>query len=237
MLLLLMLLQNRIQTAFDALPDHKKSKKALADYCGVSPPSVNGWFNGKTKSLKGTSLIKAAEYLNVREQWLADGTGPKERDDRRSFDANIGPADVGTRRIPLLNYVQAGMFTEIGSNFSAEGMEYLLTDLDVSSRAFALEIKGFSMKAPAGSSTDSFSPGDRIIVDCEVSPRPGDFVVAKNGGNEATFKKYRLVKVDDEGREIFELVPLNPDFPTIRSDEQHLEIIGTMLEHRKSYRR
>ncbi|WP_372372507.1 LexA family protein [Alcaligenes faecalis] len=126
--------------------------------------------------------------------------------------------------------VQAGVFRDPGQNFTFEEVEYLLTDLCLSERSFALQIKGDSM-------LPDFKEGDRIIVDCELTPRPGDYVVAKNSEEEATFKKYRLLCIDEGGQEIFELVPLNEDYPSIRSDQHAIEIIGTMVEHRKYYRR
>jgi len=69
-------------------------------------------------------------------------------------------------------------------------------------------------------------------VDPDESPRLGDYVVAKNGGEEATFKKYRPRGIDENGQEVFELVPLNDDYPTMNSGRQHIEIIGVMVEHR-----
>lgn len=147
------------------------------------------------------------------------------------FDANVVPVtSTGERRIPLLNYVQAGTFADPGQNFTGEEMEYLLTNLPMSDRSFALEIRGDSM-------LPEFRPGDFVFIDCELCARPGDYVVAKNSREEATFKKYRLLRIADNGREIFELVPLNPDFPSMRSDEHQISIIGVMMEHRKIYRR
>ena len=75
-----------------------------------------------------------------------------------------------------------------------------------------------------------------IIVDPEVEPTPGEFVVAKNGVAQATFKKYRPTYTDHLGCQHFELVPLNDDYPIISSDHQPLTIIGVMIEHR-IYRR
>ncbi|MFM9785689.1 LexA family protein, partial [Streptomyces scabiei] len=63
-----------------------------------------------------------------------------------------------------------------------------------------------------------------------------EFVVAKNGGAQATFKKYRPTWIDPKGCQHFELVPLNDDYPVINSDQQPLTIIGVMIEHR-IYRR
>jgi SOS-response transcriptional repressor LexA len=74
------------------------------------------------------------------------------------------------------------------------------------------------------------------LIDPEVSPRPGDFVAApiQTRGN---LQKYRVRGIDEAGQEIFELVPLNDDYPVMRSDEHHLVVIGTMLEHRRKFRR
>ena len=82
-----------------------------------------------------------------------------------------------------------------------------------------------------------YRPGDRVIIDPNVTPQPGDCVVAKNGDDEATFKKYRPRGIDAQGRLVFELVPLNDDYPTIRSDVTPAHIVGTMVEHRKYRRR
>ena len=80
----------------------------------------------------------------------------------------------------------------------------MLTNLELSTNALAFEIKGDSM-AP------EFNPGDRVIIDPNVNPQAGDYVVAKNGGEEATFKKYRLCGHNDQGDEVFEFIPLNED--------------------------
>lgn len=48
---------------------------SLASAVGIKPPSVNGWFSGETKTLKGENLLKAAEYLQVDPKWLSAGIG------------------------------------------------------------------------------------------------------------------------------------------------------------------
>lgn len=141
--------------------------------------------------------------------------------------ANVGPAPLGSRRIPLISHVQAGCMTEIVDPYSVgDAADWLITDLDLSSAAFALEIKGESM-------LPEFSPGDRVIIDPSIIPDPGNYVVAKNGDNEATFKKYRPRGINERGDQVFELVPLNEDYPSLRSDVSHIQIIGTMVEHRR----
>jgi SOS-response transcriptional repressor LexA len=83
-----------------------------------------------------------------------------------------------------------------------------------------------------------FLPGDKVIIDPMVRPRPGDFVIAKRDNDqEATFKKYRLRSQDEHGRDMIELTPLNSDWPTLMIDRDNPgHIVGTMVEHRR-YRR
>lgn len=144
-----------------------------------------------------------------------------------SANINVTPAVIGSRKVPLISYVQDGMMTEAINIYAVgDAAEYLLTDLDLSGNAFALEIRGESM-------LPDFKEGDRIILDPAIEPRPGDFVVAKNGDHEATFKKYRPRGINKDGETIFELVPLNEDYAPINSDITPVQIIATMVEHRR----
>lgn len=49
----------------------------LQNACGVTKASVSDWFTGKTKSLKGDTLVAAAAYFGVSASWLGDGKGQK----------------------------------------------------------------------------------------------------------------------------------------------------------------
>ncbi|AIU29335.1 peptidase S24 [Pandoraea pnomenusa] len=203
----------------------------LARACGIKQPSINDWMSGRTKNISGENLLLAAQFFKVNPWWLATGKGHKTLDGGTSGIGNVMPAPIGQRRIPLISSVQAGRMTEALEPFPpGAAFEYLLTDLDLSDHAFALEIEGQSMEP-------DFKEGDRIIVDPALQPQPGDFVVAKNGREEATFKKYRPRGIGQGGREVFELVPLNDDYPTINSEHEPARIIGVMVEHRRYRRR
>ena len=75
--------------------------------------------------------------------------------------------------------------------------------------------------------------GDKVIIDPEIRPNPGDYVAAKCcGKEEATFKKYKARGTDTNGNELFDLVPLNGDWETIHAGPDNpCQIIGTMLVH------
>lgn len=190
----------------------------LASVCKVTPKAVSKWLNAETMP-STANIYLLAKFLAVTPEWLTYGIG------------NVIPAAIGTTKVPLISYVQAGAWTGIDDFRETCGdYEYILTDLDVSGDAFALKIKGDSMEP-------EFIEGDIVIIDPKVEPHAGEFVAAINGDYEATFKKYRLLEdLDEYGRQHFELVPLNPDWHSMSSLKQEIRIIGTMVEHR-IYRR
>lgn len=183
----------------------------VAKRAGIAQQSVEAIENGKTR--KPRNLLQLAEALSCDPKWLLIG-------------GDIIPDyTTGARRVPLVSYVQAGAFSPAESpDFDGE-FEYILTTADISERSFALCIRGDSMEP-------DFREGDIVIIDADEYPRPGEFVVARNGSHEATFKKYRPVGTGPAGEENFELIPLNSDYPSCRSWEKPVEIIGTMVEHR-----
>lgn len=191
------------------------SQGALGKACGgLSKASVSGWEIGKSAPT-GPNLVACAAALKVREKWLTSGRGPK---------AVAGPGPDGVQT-PRLDFVQAGTWTETdGSQDPPDG--YLVSSRDIGPNSFALTIKGNSM-------LPEFMPGDDIIVDPDVKPRTGDFVVAKREKDqEATFKRFY------ERADSIELKPLNTDeFKVLKLDKATPgKIVGVMVEHRR-YRR
>ena len=191
----------------------------VARLLNISPQTLNNW---EARGISKNGLLAAQKIVGCSAHWLETGFGPMSMSGSES--ANVTPALAGTRKVPLVSYVQAGFMKEMVAQAAAS--EWLLTDLELSENAFALSIKGDSM-------LPEFKEGDRVIIDPAVQPQPGDFVVAKNGAEEATFKKYRPRGLNERGDEVFELIPLNDDYPSMRSDVTPLKIIGTMIEHRR----
>lgn len=207
-----------------------KTVGELADIAGVSSSAVTQWKDGPTKSLKTAPATKLAAATGFSAMWIATGAGP-EKSGIAPFDVNVRPAPPGMRAYPVISKIQAGLVKEIACPYEpGDGFAVEFGEDDASPWAFYLEIEGESM-------LPEFRPGDRVLIDPEVQPRPGDFVAARNTKQEATFKKYRVRGIGDNGQEVFELVPLNDDYPILRSDEQHLTVVGTMLEHRRKFRR
>lgn len=145
--------------------------------------------------------------------------------------SNVEDAHVGWRKIPVLDYVQAGKWMDVDARLSDEEMsEAILTDLEHPPSTFALRIRGDSMEP-------EFHVGDVVVIAPTIQPKPGDYVVATDANGEATFKQYRSAGINDKGHDVFELWPLNPLHAPMRSDRQVLAIVGVMVEHRRYRKR
>lgn len=208
----------------------KLSQLELANRIGITRVSVGKWESGLNQP-KGRYLNDLAAALGVSVDWLLTGKEEGTTGVAESPFAgyrNVEPAVIPQGgRVPILSYVQAGNWREMceqATTFDGN-VEYVTASVDIGPCGFGLWLRGNSM-------TPQFNEGDLVIVDPDEQPRPGDFVVAKNGSDEATFKKYRPRGIDENGQEVFELVPLNDDYPPMYSDRQHIEIIGVMVEHR-----
>ena len=202
----------------------KMTQAALAKKVGIGQSTIAEL----EKTGNGSSHVPAmAAALNCSALWLATGQGQMTSE----IDKNVKPVEMGMRPYPVISHIQAGALKEIADPYGpGDGFDVEFGDDDASRWAFFLEIEGDSM-------LPDFRPGDRVLIDPDVTPRPGDFVAARNTKQEATFKKYRVRGINEFGAEIFELVPLNDDYPVLRSDEHHLCVIGTMIEHRRKFRR
>lgn len=224
-------LQDRMLQAkqnYEQTRNKKFKNTELADFCKVSKASVGQWFNGPTQELDGTNLTLAAEFLGVNHKWLAGERAPMflEKD---SFQNIVFDCEEITK-IPILDYVQAGMFNTVGyDGVNPISETYTTYKPSKDKSVFGLTVKGDSM-------LPDFLPGDLLTIDTALTPQPGSFVIAQNGDFESTFKKYRVIGYDEFGREEFELVPLNPDYPTLSSLKHDIEIIGVMVLHMRKYK-
>ncbi|WP_151721033.1 S24 family peptidase [Acinetobacter ursingii] len=71
-------LAERLRYAMEVLPPKKIKGVDLARAVGVKPPSVSDWLSGKSKTMEGENLLRAANHLGVNPVWLATGSGNPE---------------------------------------------------------------------------------------------------------------------------------------------------------------
>ncbi|RZG72438.1 LexA family protein [Acinetobacter sp. WCHAc060025] len=223
-------LAERLKYAMEVLPPKKIKGVELARAVGVKPPSVSDWLTGKSQNMEGPNLIKAAKFLKVNSAWLGTGVGKPLDKEKEADSSNIEFARLELKKIPVLDFVQAGMWKEVAYD-GLIPLSYTYTDYDGSNpdAIFSVVVTGNSMEP-------DFIQGDKLIIDAALMAKPGCYVIARNGTNEATFKKYKVTGYDEFGREQFELVPLNDDYPKLSSKNHDITIIGVMVRHMRDYK-
>ena len=134
-------LAQRLRLAMQGPP--KVSQAALARACGIKPPSVSNWLDGRTKALEGANLLAAAKALGVTPEWLATGSGPMKNSQAESqgvgqdaermraaakfledLFAHRGKVFVASEQIPLLLAVYTDLASTEEPNLVALTFKY-----------------------------------------------------------------------------------------------------------------
>lgn len=138
------------------------------------------------------------------------------------FD-NVEVEPIGSGRpVPVVGLVQAGDFMPGEDGEYPAGMADAFVYTDQKARnLFAVRVTNDSMEP-------DFREGDVLIVNPNLEPRSGDFVIAKlRRDNEVTFKK--LVRHD----RIIILRPLNSRYPDIvLTGPEEVELVGKVVERK-----
>lgn len=211
-----MALKDRIQALLDA----GFTRTQIANAAKKSQSAVTQWLSGDTTSLKSDSAAGIQAVTGFSAVWLATGQGPRMANEQPNVAA--GPNMGGS--VPLLSSVQAGNFKEFVDNFSCHPSEAeaIATAVPVHQYTFALRVEGDSMEP-------DFKAGMIIIIEPELDPLPNDYIVAKNGSEETTFKQ--LVK---DGGDWF-LKPLNERYP-MRLLTPEMRIMGVVRAVERRFR-
>ena len=193
--------------------------KVIAEHVGVKQPTVSQW-EADLMVPRGESLKKLEEILKTNSDWILHGKGNPDaryvlvQPDSQEFKA----ISLNTKRIPVLSWVQAGAWNDIGCDDpSMTCTEWTETSADVSDHSFALIVRGDSMFNP--SDKRSLADGVLVVVDTVFNAEPESLnhkivVAMLEGTNEATIKEF--IK---DGPNMY-LNPLNPRYPIIHIDER-----------------
>ncbi|EYC51716.1 hypothetical protein AZ34_11975 [Hylemonella gracilis str. Niagara R] len=95
----------------------------LARACKVKPPTSYNWANGKTKSIKGEQLLRAAHVLQVLPQWLATGRPPMFPSDLQAQEA-AAPYKLEPKEDPLRTELLA-VFSQLDEKGKKDALGYL----------------------------------------------------------------------------------------------------------------
>lgn len=202
--------------------DHAKASKGysvnkVAEEVGMRPSTL---YEAADKGVRPSSYtVNIATVTGVSAKWLATGEGSMLQTET---PANVSRVDVKLRRVPLVSSVAAGLFAE-ATDYMPVGWsdEWVECTVPVKDHTFALRVEGDSMEP-------KFEEGCVLVVEPDLEARPGDYVIAKNGENEATFKQL----VRDGGEYL--LKPLNPRYPIRPLGDA--KIIGVVVQRLETFR-
>ncbi|WP_026470330.1 XRE family transcriptional regulator [Alkanindiges illinoisensis] len=235
-------LAERLKLAMEEATPKKMKGVELARCVGVKPPSVSDWLSGKSKTMEGENLLKAATCLGVNALWLASGTGemrpsqtqhqfqsgqsqsqslgmPQQQDIRDLPVRHDGLPP--SKQTPVISWVSAGDYTEVLSGDLSRVIEWIPYNPKAGKYGFALIVDGVSMEP-------KFMPDDRIYVNPTFQIdelHTGDLVImACDGDEKATFKEL----VVEDGN--YYLRPLNPNWqPRLMPVNEHCRLVGKVV--------
>ena len=214
---------------------NKKKDTSLMEFFGKSTASVS---NARNKKVPNSWVLEFSDKTGATMDWLLTGTGPMftnppSQPNEASTShlpinavpytpepSNVGPDRIPiTRRVPLISWVQAGVWTEIVDNYQpGDGERLIPTTKNVSESAFALRVSGTSMEP-------NYLEGDVIVVDPGAEVQNGSYVVVRlNHDNEATFKKLHF-----DGDRIF-LEPLNQRYQPMEITGRDYTVCGVVRQ-------
>ena len=194
-------LADRLTIAIDAAGI---TKAELARRVGISAPSVNGWFTGKAKFLRGENLLAAARALDVDQDWLASGKGAMQRHVVSEAETTpyMQPAAISSNetkgdyvRVQQLD-AEAGMGGELVNDDNPEvvrAMDFtpgyirsVVGFLPPPGRLVLITGRGDSM-------IPVIQPGDVVMVDTGTTSYDGDgiYLINTGGGQQIKALQHR----------------------------------------------
>src|SRR5574343_903579 len=192
-------LQQLLNNRFD------NSQAELSRQIGRKPGHISRWLttneSADSRAIGEDVARDIEQKLDLTPLWL-DGIEASQQ----AALSNFEPAPAPRGQIPLISWVKAGAFCEaIDLLQPGEAEDWITTTVQPRAYTYALRIRGDSMEP-------TFTDVAIIVVEPEMEPKHGSYVIAKNGDNEATFKQ--LVQDGSD----FYLKPLNPRYPLIPVD-------------------
>jgi SOS-response transcriptional repressor LexA len=189
----------------DALSRMGKTQAWLAEETGVSNNAVSKWI--RTGQISRENIPRVARLTGLYpDELLPQMSAPfRPEEERVQYNVETGPDILGS--VPLISWVQAGVWSETVDNFQpGDAEEWIPCPVKHSNKTFVLRVRGESMLNPY--SRPSFHDGDLIFVDPDRRAENGSLVVVRlDNGKEAVFKKLVI-----EGEKQY-LRALNPAWP------------------------
>ena len=208
--------QTRLDNVKRLMIERDVTRADIETKAEINPSQLSQYFSGH--KVIGDNIAGRIEHaFGLPRYWL----------DQTYFegDSNDTTTVKRVRSVPVLSWVQAGVFAQTGD------MEYDTTaplyDDSYPDDVYWLTVKGNSMEP-------RFSQGDLLLIDPSRQATGGDFVIAcEIDTGSITFKRLRIGFDESTGQDYYQLVPLNDNYAVIDSRYKDFEIQGVVVERKE----
>lgn len=213
-----------------AINKSKKSKSQIATECGVKPPSVASWINGRTQELMGTVAVKLSKACSVNLLWLITGKGSPDAedvvalsDDEKPNENYIQIKEYGLRC--SAGYGTYPLFDEVHNSIPATYRLSFFQDLKIKPEdCMRFTVEGDSMEP-------LLFDGDKILVNtADKDPIINNKVYVIVVNNEIKVKKL-IKKINGDLIIRSENNSVYPNDVILHDDENtYFSVIGRVIE-------
>lgn len=209
------------QRLYNLRREKKLARDALGAKIGVSKTAIKNWEDDENApKLEYVQLL--SNYFGCSIEYLTEGTVSKENTSLICTE-NLYYA-------PILNFAQVAQLYIESEHVIADKYVPIL-GAEYSKDSYWIVLDNESMQP-------DFKAEELILINPELKPNPGDYVVAlEKNTTTVVFRKWRPRGFDEATAENYvQLVSANPDFPIIDSRYTAFEVRGVAIEHRTKLR-
>lgn len=140
------------------------------------------------------------------------------------------PQGIAPTGLPLLSCLDVEQFRSIarGAIPMSDELTFVPSELDCGKRSFTIKVSDKSMEC---ASREAIFEGEIVVIDPEREYAAGDIVAAVAPGFDGIIlRKYRVNHFDGDGHPVFDLISLNPDYPSVlEAHRGNVDIVGRII--------
>lgn len=199
-------------------------QRVIADALGISIPSVSEWERNMARPGR-EKMRSIADVLGVNVLWLEFGLGLPER----GANTKVAPTHISeTGGVPMVD-----AFAAVADLDSAklQPLGQIPIHFKASSESFAVALWDNSNSADGRS---GYVEGDRVTLDPDLTPEPGDMVLARAVDGRPLFGQLWVAR--DGASTTYRIHHANPAYGS-EALAGSASIIAVMTEHTRPARR
>lgn len=187
----------------------------------VTHSSISQWEQDVSKP-NADNIYELSIILNCDVGWLLRG----QKDYTNIRPANLSATD---KFVPILSAEEIIQCDADSSKQPIIKDDIIMIEYHSARQCFGCYLIDDSMEP-------DFYAGDLIVINRELQPAPGEFVLARVDDSDRLIFRKLIVESISPDQPVFCLIPSAKEYPAISTLHHRIKIFGVMIEHR-IYRR